>query len=84
MTTPLFEFVGTWQEITAQLPSFGDQKVRVIVYPATEGSPEGLSSRPIPEILAEIALMISAAEHAKLPADFCDQLDHYLYGTPKK
>jgi hypothetical protein len=34
--------------------------------------------------LAEIAATIPAAELAKLPPDFTDQLDHYVYGTPKR
>ena len=41
-------------------------------------------TRPIAEVLAEIAATIPAAELARLPADFTDQLDHYIYGTPKR
>jgi hypothetical protein len=36
------------------------------------------------EVLAEIAATIPPAELAKLPSDFTDQLDHYIYGTPKR
>ena len=38
----------------------------------------------IAEVLAEIAAAIPAGELAQLPADFTDQLDHYIYGTPKR
>jgi hypothetical protein len=38
----------------------------------------------IAEVLAEIAAIIPPAELAKLPPDFTDQLDHYIYGTPKR
>jgi hypothetical protein len=54
------------------------------VYFATGTSAEGHDTRPIAEVLAEIAAAIPAAELAQLPADFTDQLDHYIYGTPKR
>jgi hypothetical protein len=84
MTTPLFELEGTWEEIAAQIPDFADQKLRVLVYPVTEHDPEKADTRPIAEVLAEIAAAIPSSELAKLPADFADQLDHYIYGTPKR
>ena len=84
MTTPLLELEGTWEEIVAQIPDFSDQKLRVLVYPATDNSTEAYETRPIAEVLAEIAATIPATELAKLPSDFTDQLDHYIYGTPKR
>jgi hypothetical protein len=84
MTTPLLELEGTWEEIIAQIPDFSGQKLRVLVYPATGDSAEGHYTRPIAEVLAEIAAAIPAAELAQLPSDFTDQLDHYIYGTPKR
>jgi hypothetical protein len=54
------------------------------VYPADENSIAVPATRPIAEVLAEIAATIPAAELAKLPPDFTDQLDHYIYGTPKR
>jgi hypothetical protein len=84
MTTPLLELEGTWEEIVAQIPDFSGQKLRVLVYPATGNSAEASDTRPIAEVLAEIAAAIPAAELAQLPADFTDQLDHYIYGTPKR
>ena len=127
MTTPLLELEGTWEEIVAQIPDFSGQKLRVLVYPATGSSTEAPDTRPIAEVLAEIAAAIRnetrrqaegleliasenfvstaileaagsvmtnkyaeiadaipAAELAQLPADFTDQLDHYIYGTPKR
>jgi hypothetical protein len=35
-------------------------------------------------VLTEIAAAIPAEELAQLPSDFTDQLDHYIYGTPKR
>jgi hypothetical protein len=84
MSTPLLELEGTWDEIAAQIPDFSGQKLRVLVYPAEENSPETLDTRPIAEVLAAIAATIPAAELAALPPDFTDQLDHYIYGTPKR
>ena len=84
MSTPLLELEGTWDEIAAQMPDFSGQKLRVLVYPATENGAQAQDTRPIAAVLAEIAATIPAAELAKLPSDFTEQLDHYLYGTPKR
>jgi hypothetical protein len=84
MTTPLLELEGTWEEIAAQIPDFAGQKLRVLVYPAEENSIAAHDTRPMAEVLAEIAATISPTELAKLPPDFTDQLDHYIYGTPKR
>lgn len=84
MSTPLLELEGTWDEIAAQIPDFSGQKLRVLVYPAEEHRPETPDTRPIAEVLAAIAATIPAAELATLPPDFTDQLDHYIYGTPKR
>jgi hypothetical protein len=54
------------------------------VYPAEENHTIAPDTRPIVEVLAEIAATIPPAELAKLPSDFTDQLDHYIYGTPKR
>jgi hypothetical protein len=84
MTTPLLELEGTWEEIVAQIPDFSGQKLRVLVYPATGHSAEGHDTRHIAEVLAEIAAAIPTGELAQLPSDFADQLNHYIYGTPKR
>ena len=84
MATPLLALEGTWEEIAAQIPDFAGQKLRVLVYPVEETSTTAPDTRPMAEVLAEIAATIPAAELAKLPPDFTDQLDHYIYGTPKR
>jgi hypothetical protein len=84
VTTPMLELEGTWEEIVAQVPDFSGQKLRVLVYPATAQSAEDHDTRPIAEVLAEIAAAIPAGELAQLPSDFTDHLDHYIYGTPKR
>lgn len=40
--------------------------------------------RPIEVILEEIGASIPESEWAKLPPDFSDQIDHYVYGTRKR
>ena len=41
-------------------------------------------SRPIWEVIAEISSQVPDEEWAKLPTDGAENLDHYLYGAPKK
>jgi hypothetical protein len=84
MATPLLELEGTWEQIAAQILDFAGQKLRILVYPAEENSTVAPDTCPIAEVLAEIAATIPASELAKLPPDFTDQLDHYVYGTPKR
>lgn len=42
------------------------------------------SARPIEDILEEVAREIPQEEWDRLPGDLNDNLDHYLYGIPKK
>ena len=42
------------------------------------------TARPIEEILAELATELPEEEWDKLPADLSDNIDHYVYGTPKR
>lgn len=42
------------------------------------------TARPIEEILIELASEIPAEEWKKIPSDASYNLDHYLYGSPKK
>lgn len=42
------------------------------------------AARPIEDIAAELAAEVPAQEWDRLPADLTDNLDHYLYGTPKR
>ena len=42
------------------------------------------TARPIEEVLAEIAATVPDEEWDRLPPDLTDNLDHYIYGTPKR
>jgi len=44
----------------------------------------GANSASVEQMLAAIWADVPASEWANLPHDLTDQLDHYLYGTPKK
>ena len=47
-------------------------------------SAEQQNSRPIWEIIGERASKLSAETLENLPSDGAENLDHYLYGAPKK
>lgn len=42
------------------------------------------SAKPIGEILGELGKQVDPKEWQKLPDDMNENLDHYLYGTPKR
>ena len=42
------------------------------------------SACPIEDLLEELAMEIPQEEWDKLPSDLNDNLDHYLYGVPKR
>ena len=48
-----------------------------------EASPPS-QERPIWEVIAEISSEVPEEEWAKLPSDGSLNVDHYLYGAPKK
>ena len=83
MTATLLEIEGTADEIAERLHGFAERKLHVTVRPVEEDITEPKDTRPIAEVLAEIAARIPPSELAKLPPDFTDQLDHYSYGSPK-
>jgi len=84
MATPLRELEGTWDQIAAQIGDLAGQRLRVVVYSADETKTNIPDTRPIEEILSEIAASVPPEELAKLPPDFTSQLDHYIYGSPKR
>jgi len=52
--------------------------------PASTAAEAAPNYKPIWEVAAEIRRGIPAEEWAKLPTDGAEQLDHYLYGSPKR
>lgn len=71
------------------LPLAEHAQVRVTVVeeprsPGSEAATTGASREPIWERLARLAADAPAEELAKLPTDGASQLDHYLYGAPRR
>ena len=85
MTTPLLELRGTWAEIAAQLPDFHNQRLHVIV-PAdeTQCPAETPSLAPLDAALEDIWKTVPDEVWDQFPADFAENMDHYLSGTPKR
>jgi len=42
------------------------------------------TARPIEDVLAELAAEVPEEDWQRLPPDLTDNLDHYLYGTPRR
>ena len=85
MAVPLIELKGTWKEIEAQIPDFRDQRLHVIVLPDNDLSSDATAAQsPLDVALADIWGSVPNASWDQLPADFSENLDHYLYGTPKR
>ena len=63
-----FPFIGVWAPCPNSVPSQVEKQL----------------ARPIEEVLAEIASQVPEKEWQKLPPDLSDNLDHYLYGAPRK
>jgi hypothetical protein len=66
---------GKLQRITDVIESW--------IKPLGEPTLLDLMTPPIEEILSDLASEIPKEEWEKLPSDLTDNLDHYLYGTPK-
>jgi len=57
------------------------EHIRLLSEPSEETNPEAPA---IEDVLADLASGVPEGEWRKLPADLTDNLDHYLYGTPKR
>jgi hypothetical protein len=81
----VIEIEGTWEEITACAEQFTGRRLRVTVLPEeSPGTSEKSASPSLEEAIAAIVATVPEEEWAKLPADLGDNLDHYIYGTPKR
>jgi Arc/MetJ-type ribon-helix-helix transcriptional regulator len=52
--------------------------------PATPPGSPAKTQKPIWEVVDELRKSVPPEEFAKLPKDGAEQLDHYLYGSPKR
>jgi predicted DNA-binding antitoxin AbrB/MazE fold protein len=62
------------------LPEGAEVRVEMATTPQAEISPQ---VRTIEDELCDIWADVSQAEWDRLPPDLTDNLDHYVYGTPK-
>ncbi len=80
-----FELEGTWEEVVARASELAGRRVRVTVLPDRKRpSKANGSGVTIEEKIQQIAAQIPEDEWNKLPTDLSDNLDHYIYGIPKK
>jgi len=80
-----FELRGTWAEIAAQAPDFHNQRLHVIIQVEEPSHPaEPLPVDPLGKALEEIWNTVPAEVWDQFPADFAENMDHYLSGTPKR
>lgn len=77
------EITGTWEEIAARGAEFAGRKVKLTLLDRQPPTPSG-QGKPIEEVIQEIMADVPEEEWDRLPPDLSDNLDHYMYGTPKK
>lgn len=82
MNPSILEPEGTWDEIQNRMPDFNGKKLRVTVRVTEDETRERASS--VDAALASIWQSTPESAWASLPPDFVDNLDHHLYGTPKR
>jgi hypothetical protein len=75
---------GTPDEVTTQLRHWPRKRVRVSLLPEIPEPQEHTESCSITEKIAAIMADVSEEDWSKLPTDLSDNLDHYIYGTPKQ
>ncbi len=76
--------VKGWGEITPNGKLLRITQVEELSLQPVSDVPIDPAARPIEEIIRELAAEVPQAEWDRLPRDLTDNLDHYLYGTPKR
>lgn len=85
MTEELIEIEGTWEEILAHADLLAGRRLHVTAYPRVEGAnAEGDPTPGIEERILATFADVPDSEWERLPADLSDNLDHYIYGTPRR
>ena len=85
MEPQLLEFEGTWEEIANHARQFAGRRLRLTVLPRETESLSRTADQPsLEDKFAEIVADVPSEEWEKLPTDLGDNLDHYIYGTPKR
>jgi hypothetical protein len=76
--------VKGWGEVTANGKLLRITLIEELSLQTASEAPMDRAARPIEEIMAELAAEVPQTEWDKLPSDLTDNLDHYIYGTPKR
>ncbi len=96
MSSAPIEIEGDWKQIIAEAALHKGNRLRLTVLPPTgKGSTPGIADpldetasstdhKPIEEQIAEIMSDVPDEVWAGLRPDLSDNLDHYVYGTPKR
>jgi hypothetical protein len=84
MSTPLLELEGTVEEIQERLANFAGQRLRVTITLIEDAQATPPLQMTITEKILERFRDVPPEERAKVPPDLTDNLDHYIYGLPKK
>jgi hypothetical protein len=74
-------FEGTWEEVTGHAAELAGKRERVTVL-GEAAAPAG--TRPIWETASEVMSDVPDGELDSLSADGSTQVDHDIYGTPKR
>jgi len=84
MSTPVLELEGTVEELKESLSAFAGQRLHITVRPVKTSGDIAPHKPSITEKLLAMAEEMPGEERAKMPDDFAEQHDHYIYGWPKK
>jgi hypothetical protein len=79
MASSPLEIEGTWEEILARASELKGRRLKVTVLPA-----ENEAGKPIEEVIEALAAQVPPEAWENLPEDLSDDLDHYIYGTPRR
>ena len=85
--TKVLEFEGSAEDIQLRFADFAGQRMYVTAYSVEAPLADSDSTTAILSIeekILSLSRLTPKHESDKIPADFCDKLDHYIYGTPKK
>ena len=75
---------GLWKDVAEIGARYADRRVRLIVLPPREETPDISAAPSIEEEIAAIWSDVTQEQWASLPSDLSEQIDHYVYGTPKQ
>jgi hypothetical protein len=86
--TQLLDMEGTAEEIQERLADFAGERLHVTVRRVDDvADANSVPSAPkltITQRILERFQHVPPEERAKVPKDLTDNLDHYIYGLPKK